>query len=195
MKKSKLDEMKVLIKRKLSKEQQELFQTRIKKSQGNAEGNEYYRIFQYILDENVEKLKEYDSDNLRDHLRNLKEKIVEVLADDMRKEHFSELLKIETLFELRLTLDGLEMTEKLLKELQPEDYWMRWRLIDLLYKNLSLDDRENRPELLFDELKFLAQKSISSIAVNIDRDEFLDKSPLAEWMNLVKKEYEKKYGD
>lgn len=195
MKKSKLDEMKVLIKRKLSKEQHELFQTRIKKSQGNVEGNEYYRIFQYILDENVEKLNEYDSDNLRDHLRNLKEKIVEVLADDMRKEHFSELLKIETLFELKLTVDGLEKTEKLLKELQPQDYWMRWRLIDLLYKKLSLDDRENRPELLFDELKFLAQKSISSIAVNIDRDEFLDKSPLVEWMNLVKKEYEKKYGD
>ena len=195
MKKSKLDEMKVLIKFKLSKEQQELFQTRIKKSQGNVEGNEYYRIFQFILDENVEKLKEYDSDNLRDHLRNLKEKIVEVLADERRKEHFSELLKIETLFELKLTLDGLEKTEKLLKELQPEDYWIRWRLIDLLYKNLSFDDRENRPELLFDELKFLAQKSISSIAVNIDRDEFIEKSPLAEWMNLVKKEYEKKFGD
>jgi hypothetical protein len=195
MKKSTLDEMKVLIKCKLSKEQQELFQTRIKKSQGNVEGNEYYRIFQFILDENVEKLKEYDSDNLRDHLRNLKEKIVEVLADEKCKEHFSELLKIETLFELKLTLDGLEKTEKLLKELQPEDYWIRWRLIDLLYKNLSFDDRESRPELLFDELKFLAQKSISSIAVNIDRDEFLDKSPLAEWMNLVKKEYEKKFGD
>jgi hypothetical protein len=195
MKKSKLDEMKVLIKRKLSKEQQELFQTRIKKSQGNAEGNEYYRIFQYILDENVEKIKEYDSDNLRNHLRKLKEKIVEVLAVEKRKEHFSELLKIETLFELKLTVDGLEKTEKLLKELQPEDYWIRWRLIDLLYKNLSFDDIENRPELLFDELQFLAQKSIDSIAVNIDRDEFLDKSPLAEWMNLVKKEYEKKYGD
>jgi hypothetical protein len=189
MKNSVLNEMRVLINDNLNEEQREFF----RETNRDKKQSEFYKIFEYIVHNDEYKIYQYESNNLRDHLYILKDKIIETFMKINELKHYKSLLKIETLFELKLIDDGLEKIQELLRNLHRDDYWIKWRLDDLLFKYLPLDERDLNDELFFNELKFLALQAINNNSINIDADKFLEKSPLVVWINNAKKEYEKKY--
>ena len=186
---SNLDDLRLVITTRLTTEQVEFF-----RSQHQNKNTEFYRIFEYLVTNNQVKIEEYQPKNLRDHLRTLKEKLMETLASQKRNALFDELLMIETAFEIGLRNDGLERIEALFKKLDNYDFWIRWRLLDLLFKHLPIDERDKDKRFHLNPLKHLAQCYLSSQAIHLESEEFLEKSPLILWLVKAKEEYEKKYG-
>jgi hypothetical protein len=78
-----------------------------------------------------------NSKNIRDHIGHLTEVIIEKYQPVSEKLRL--LQKIENAFELRFNRMAKRYIKQLNTELTQDDYWIRWRLLELIYLHLDIE--------------------------------------------------------